>query len=399
MRITCLLRCYPRSFITLAVVATLIIGLLTVAPGIIERDQNRVTGHPAYDIAPSAAELHAGLRIADWHADSLLWNRDLLERGDRGHADIPRLQSGNVALQVFTAVTKAPAGRNYSSNTAGSDRITPLAMVQLWPPRTWTDLTERALYQAQRLHGFADRAPDELAVVTSSPGLERALQRRQRGDGELVIGLLGVEGLHAIEADSSRLDELWNAGYRVFGLQHFFDNALGGSLHGTDKGGLTAFGRDVVRAIDSRGGIIDVAHSSRAVVEDVLDLVNGPVVLSHTGMQGACDSPRNIPDHLMRRIAEQGGLIGIGYWEGAVCGTRPEDVVASIRYAVDLLGSDHVALGSDFDGSVETGFDASELAVLTDTMLSRGFTREEIRKVMGGNTLRFLRTNLPNPSN
>ena len=74
-----------------------------------------------------------------------------------------------------------------------------------------------------------------------------------------------------------------------------FDNALGGSLHGVERDGLTPFGRKMVSTIDARGGIIDVAHSSPAVVEDVLDLVEGPVVLSHTGIQGACDSRRNLP--------------------------------------------------------------------------------------------------------
>lgn len=384
--------------ITLAVIVVLAIGLLAVAPGLIERAQNRLVEHEPYDIAPAAAELHADLAIADWHADSLLWNRDLLERGERGHADIPRLQAGNVALQVFTAVTKSPAGQNYESNTAGSDRITPLAVVQLWPPRTWGDLTERALYQAERLHGFAERAPEELAVVTDAAHLSAAYERRRRSDGERVIALLGVEGLHALEGELGRLDDLWRAGYRVFGLQHFFDNALGGSLHGVDKGGLTAFGEKVVREIDDRGGIIDLAHSSPAVVRDVLELTDRPVVVSHTGIQGACDSPRNLSNELMRRIAEDGGLIGIGYWEGAVCGKRPRDVVASIRYAIDLLGADHVALGSDFDGTVEVAFDAAELAVLTDTMLERDFTRTEIRKVMGWNTLRFLRANLPRGS-
>ncbi|XOZ34442.1 dipeptidase [Halomonadaceae bacterium KBTZ08] len=381
--------------VSLTIIAVAVAGTTAVVPGFVERSQNRTAPHSPHTVTPAAAQHHARLTIADWHADSLLWNRDLLARSERGHVDIPRLRSGNVAVQVFTAVTKSPAGQNYESNTGGYDRITPLTMVQLWPPRTWFDLTERALYQAERLHGFAERAPGDLSIVTDAQSLETALERRRRHNGELVIGLLGIEGLHALEGELSRLDELWEAGYRVFGLHHFFDNALGGSLHGINKGGLTAFGREVVRAIDARGGIIDVVHSSPAVVADVLDLVDGPVVLSHTGMQGACNSPRNISDDLMRRIAANGGVIGIGYWEGAVCGSRPEDVVATIRYAIDLLGADHVALGSDYDGAVKVGFDASKLAVLTDTMRSQGFTREVIRKVMGGNTLRFLHANLP----
>ena len=381
--------------IGLGVIAVLAVGGLAVTPGMVERGLNRVVDHPPYEIAPEGAALHANLVVADWHADSLLWNRDLLEHGQRGHVDIPRLQAGNVAIQVFTAVTKTPAGLNIEANEDSRDMITALTMIQRWPPRTWFDLTERALYQAERLHEFAARAPDDLTVVTDAAGLAAAVARRQQTGDERVIGLLGIEGMHAIEGELERLDALWDAGYRVFGLQHFFDNALGGSLHGIDGGGLTDFGREVVRSIDARGDIIDVAHSSPAVVADVLALIERPVIVSHTGMRGACDTARNFDDELMLRIAEHGGLVGIGYWEAAVCGTRPEDVVASIRYAIDLLGVEHVSLGSDYDGAVEVAFDTSELAVLTHTMLAQGFTREEIRKVMGENTLRFLLGNLP----
>ena len=97
----------------------------------------------------------------------------------------------------------------------------------------------------------------------------------------------------------------------------------------------------------------------------------------------------------MVQIAARGGLVGVGYWTEAVCGTDPQNVVAALRYAIDLLGIDHVGLGSDFDGSVHTGFDTSELAVLTHTMLERGFAEQEIRAVMGANVIRFFAEQLP----
>jgi microsomal dipeptidase-like Zn-dependent dipeptidase len=101
----------------------------------------------------------------------------------------------------------------------------------------------------------------------------------------------------------------------------------------------------------------------------------------------------------MQDIAGNGGLIGIGYWDGAVCDTTPEGVVTAIRYAIDLLGVRHVALGSDFDGATAVRFDASELGVITEEMLQAGFTEYEIRMVMGENIKRFLIENLPEQKN
>ncbi|MFT5541632.1 MAG: membrane dipeptidase [Glaciecola sp.] len=104
---------------------------------------------------------------------------------------------------------------------------------------------------------------------------------------------------------------------------------------------------------------------------------------------------RNISDCLMLQIADAGGLIAVEFWPDAVCGTSAEKVVEAIEYGVSLVGADHVSLGSDFNGTVEASFDASEMALLTHTMLERKMPEEVIRKVMGGNMLRFLTENLP----
>jgi microsomal dipeptidase-like Zn-dependent dipeptidase len=97
----------------------------------------------------------------------------------------------------------------------------------------------------------------------------------------------------------------------------------------------------------------------------------------------------------MQQIAANGGLIAVGYWDGAVCGDSPKDVVAAMKYGLDLVGEDHMSLGSDYDGSVTTGFDTSELVALTDEMLKAGFTEAQISKIMGGNMLKFLSEHLP----
>ena len=179
------------------------------------------------------------------------------------------------------------------------------------------------------------------------------------------------------------------------GLVHFFDNDVAGSLHGLRRPGLTDFGRQVVRRAEELGMIIDIAHASPQAVKDVLAMATRPVLLSHGGMRGNCPTPRNLDDDLMQRMAADGGLLGIGFWAAAVCDVSPEGIVKAIRYAIDTLGVDHVALGSDFDGAVTTALDAAELAVLTDRMQDAGFSEAEIRAVMGGNVQRFLAELLP----
>ncbi len=377
------------------VIAVVILAaVILLLPGYLERTTNKIIPHKPYEISEEAQERHKGLFIADLHSDTLLWHRSVLRRAGRGHVDLPRLQEGNVALQVFPAVTKSPSGQNYEENTGDTDRITSLVIAQRWPVRTWGSLMERALYQAEKLKEAANRNPEELIVIEGSDDVVRLLTERLDGKN-LVGGLLAIEGLHALEGDINNIDKLHDAGFRMMGLHHFFDNKLGGSLHGLSRGGLTPFGIDVIDRLDELNIIIDVAHSSEAVVEDIFNQTLQPLVVSHTGMKGACDSPRNISDALMQRIARRGGLIGIGYWDGAVCDPSPESIVKTIRYAIDLLGADHVALGSDFDGATSVAFDTSEVSVLTHEMLKAGFTDEEIRKVMGDNVALFLSANLP----
>jgi microsomal dipeptidase-like Zn-dependent dipeptidase len=371
-----------------------IAGFLIFAPAYVEKSRNTIVPHDPFTITTAAQTLHNDLIIGDWHSDSLLWKRDLLKRGTRGQVDIPRLQDGNVAIQMFTAVTKSPKGQNYENNSStAADNITPLAIGQMWPTRTWSSILERALYQAEKLHGFAAKSPDNLTIIKTKSDLNAHLQARKSGKNT-VGALLGVEGAHPLEGNIDNLPKLMDAGYRMVALQHFFDNALGGSLHSFANKGLTNFGRDVVTYVENNNLILDLAHSSPQVVEDMLKMSNMPIVVSHTGIHSNCKTTRNYPDELMKRIAAKGGVIGIGYWADVTCDSSPMGVAKTIKAAVDLLGVDAVSLGSDFDGSVETGFDTSELAALTQALLATGLSEQAIRQVMGENMIRVLRARL-----
>jgi microsomal dipeptidase-like Zn-dependent dipeptidase len=348
----------------------------------------------SYRASARARELHRTLLVADMHADSLLWGRDLLARSSRGHVDVPRLAEGGVALQFFTAVTSAPFSPNYESNPEGWDGVTAIAVAGRWPPRTWRSRLERALYQSQRLRRAEARSGGRLTLIGTAGDLARFVERR-RTDPQAVAGLLGVEGAYPLEGDPANVDVLFDAGFRVMAPTHFYDNEWGGSAHGERKAGLTEKGREMVRRMEALGMLVDLAHASAATFDDVLAASTRPVVVSHTGVRGTCDNNRNLSDEQLRKVAAGGGVVGIGYWEAATCGRDARAVARAVRHAADVAGVAHVALGSDFDGAVDAPFDARGVVLVTDALLEAGFADEEVRAVMGGNVFRLLSETLP----
>ena len=382
--------------ILLALAALLVvaaIGFFGFAPGIVEGSMNKVVAGPLPKISAETRALHARLQIADLHGDTLMWRRSLLERSNTGQIDLPRLLEGNAALQVFSSVTKTPKGQNYDSNTAETDNITLLTVAQLQPPKTWNSLLERSLFHARKLDRAAAGSNGKLRVIRTPAELDTLLADRAAGR-KVVGGMLSIEGLQDIEGQIGNLDRLYDAGFRMAGLAHFFDNEVAGSMHGVAKGGLTPLGLAVLRRMERRGMIVDIAHSSHAAVAQILAMATRPVVSSHGGVQATCKVNRNLTDDEIRGVARTGGVIGIGYWDAAICGTAPSDVVRAIAHVRDLVGIDHVGLGSDFDGAVTTRFDSSQLAVITQALVDAGFAPEDVAKVMGGNVLRLIRAGI-----
>ena len=378
------------TLLVLCIVAAFFIAI----PPLVDERENKLLKKPPYTASERALKLHKELTIADLHADSLLWGRDLLDRSTYGHVDIPRLADGNVALQVFSLPTKSPHGLNIESNEDKNDDIFWLAIVDRWPSATWNSLTERALYQARRLHQFARGSQGGFVVIESSADLFSYLERR-RLNGKLTAGLLSIEGAHALDGKLENLDVLYRAGYRMMSPSHFFDNDIGGSAAGVHKTGLTEKGREWVRQMEARHMIVDLAHASAKTIEDVLAIANRPLVVSHTGAKGTCDNNRNLNDDQIRAVAAKGGLIGIGYWDTATCGTDARAIVKAMRYVSDRVGVEHVALGSDFDGAITAPFDTTGVVEITDAMLDAGYSEQEIRMIMGENAVRFLEANLP----
>jgi microsomal dipeptidase-like Zn-dependent dipeptidase len=308
--------------------------------------------------------------------------------------DVPRLAEGGVALQFFTVVSHTPYSPRYDTNPEGLDGVTAIAVAERWPLRTVRSLRERALYQARKLDEAAGRSGGRFVVIKTASDLARFVERR-RGDPRLVAGLLGLEGAYPLEGDVAGVDALFDAGFRMLAPTHFYDNEWGGSAHGVGKAGLTEKGRELVRRAEARGMLVDLAHASGRTIDDVVAVSTRPLVVSHTGVRGTCDNNRNLSDEQLRKIAAKGGVIGIGYWDAATCGGDARAVARAIRHAANVVGVEHVALGSDFDGAVTEPFDTTGVALVTDALLEEGFTEEEVGRVMGGNVFRLLAEALP----
>ena len=222
------------------------------------------------------------------------------------------------------------------------------------------------MYQARKLHELAGAAPDRLHLIKTAQDLSAYVAQRQQ-QPELIAGILALEGMHALEGKLENLEKLYQTGFRMMAPTHFFDNEVGGSAHGVHKGGLTDFGKRAIKRMEELGIVVDMAHASPQTVDDILRLATRPVVSSHTGVKGT----------------------------GAVCATEVRATARAMRYTADLIGVDHVALGSDFDGAITAPLDASEMAQVTAALLAEGFRADEIHKIMGGNVLRVMLAVLP----
>jgi membrane dipeptidase len=375
----------------LSLVVILAVVGFAIGPALVAKRMNPTDSQFFAPVSPAVAALHRSLTVADLHADSLLWGRDLSQLADYGHVDIPRLIAGNVALQVFTVVTQVPTPLKLEGNAADRpDNITRLALLQRWPIPAWFSLKARALYQADRFKAL--ETTGAFKIIRTASDLTRYLAQDH---SQTTAGLLGLEGAQALEGQLDSVDQLYAAGYRLIGLAHFFDNAVSGSAHGLNQGGLTPLGRQVVQRMQAQPMIVDLAHASSQTIDEVLQISQQPVLVSHTGVRGTCDNARNLTDRQLQQIAQTGGVIGIGFWKTAVCGDSVEAIAKAIRYAVNLVGVEHVALGSDFDGAVRLPIGADQMVQITAALQNANFSEAEIRQIMGMNTVRLLQRLLP----
>jgi len=330
--------------------------------------------------------------VVDGHNDALLraWRSgaSLRERSDEGHLDLPRMRDGGIAAGFFAIFVPAEDGEppDPRSRVVATDDGYEVPMEGPLP-------FARAARIASELAAIAER---DLDLVRTVSDLERCL------DGAGPGAILHLEGAEPIEPDRSNLEAWVERGLRSIGIVWSRPNAFGEGVPfrfpGTpDTGsGLTREGRELVRACNELGVLVDLAHLNEAGFFDVASLSSAPLVVSHGGVHGLCPVPRNLTDVQLDAVAASGGLVGVVF---DTVMTRPdadlvEDtplraIAAHIEYVAERIGVEHVALGSDFDGCHPPAAlrDASRTQALLDEL---GWSDVELRALAHGNWLRVL---------
>jgi len=303
--------------------------------------------------------------VVDLHCDTILdihsGERRLDQRSAKGHIDLPRLKDGGVDVQVF-AVYIAPklAGRGPA----------------------------RARELIETFRGVMAANARQITHVTTVEGIERA-----RREGK-IAAVLSIENGDALGGDPKLLDEFYQHGVRMLGLTWNPSNALGDGALGRQHGGLTDLGRAVLRRMEELGMVVDVSHLSEGSFWDAVKATRGPIIASHSNAAALHQHPRNLTDEQLRAIAGRGGVVGVNFYAGFLGEATLPRVLDHIEYMVKVIGVDHVALGSDFDGIPQAPVgleDASKMPNITAGLLSRGFTPEQIHKILGGNALRVFK--------
>ncbi|MBE0467759.1 MAG: dipeptidase [Candidatus Desulforudis sp.] len=307
--------------------------------------------------------------VVDAHCDTLTV---ILDKGrpfcletEEGHLDLPRLKRGGVKVQFFAAFVH---------------------------PRYRGGYLRRTLALIDAFHREVVSTPEVLVVLGDND-----LERVADGGSDRVAAVLAVEGGEALESSTAVLRMLYHLGLRCLGLTWNGRNELADGVGETgSRGGLTAFGRAVVSEMNRLGMVVDLAHLGERGFLDVLEVSEKPVIVSHANARALCDHPRNLTDVQIRALSERGGVVGVTFVPDFVDSAEPsrDKLLDHIEHVVQTGGPDCVGLGSDFDGfgGRLRGLEhAGLVGELGPALLDRGYSADDVAKIMGGNLLRVLK--------
>jgi membrane dipeptidase len=320
-------------------------------------------------------DLHKRAVVVDAHVDTIQdamgvdfyktgkrTPRSLGERSTQGHVDIPRLLEGGVDVQIF-AISAEPEYK---------------------PDRC----TKRILQVLDHFYHELRENSQTLSLITRYSEIEEVVESGKVG------AILSIEGGEAIEGDLAVLRVFYQLGVRAMTLTWSERNQIAdGVWESRTQGGLTRLGVEVVKEMNRLGMIVDVSHLSETGFYDVMNICESPLIASHSNSRTICNHERNLTDEQMKIIASKGGVIGVCFAPPFVDKNEAtlSRVLDHIDYMKNVIGVDHIGIGSDFDGIPDTpkGLeDVTKLPELTKGLIKRGYTSDKIEKILGGNFLR-----------
>ncbi len=315
----------------------------------------------------ASQELHRLSVVVDTHIDTLLnlingKVATLGARSDYGHVDFPRLKEGGVNIQFFAAFIEP----------------------QYKPERG----LKRALQMIDAYYREVEKYPDLIRPVTSYPQMLQAV-----GEGK-IAAVLSIEGGEAVAGDLAVLRCLYRLGVRAIGLTWNERNDIADGVGERESGGgLTRFGRDLVREMNRLGMLVDVSHLSEKSFWDVLAVAKAPIIASHSNAQAVCPHPRNLTDDQIKALAANGGVMGLNFCPDFIDAKEPTQarLLDHAEHIISLVGPDHLGIGSDYDGisSGPVGLEeVTKLPNLTAGLLERGHSPATVQKILGENYLR-----------
>lgn len=287
------------------------------------------------------------------------------ERNVLAQVDLPRMEAGNIKVQFFA--------------------------LYIEPEYKPCRALKRCLQLLDQFYKTMETCKEKIEVIYNFQEL-----RSVNKEGK-IAAVITVEGGEALEGDIAVLRILYRLGVRGLGLTWNQRNQIADGVWERDTaGGLTRFGRKVIKEMNKLGMIIDLAHIAERGFQDVLELTERPVIVSHANARAICDHPRNLTDHQLKMLSENGGVIGLSFYPAFICHNDPSlaRLLDHFEHVAEIAGIDHLGIGTDFDGMENTFLkelpDVSSLYLLVDGLLKRGFKKEEINKILWGNFLRII---------
>ena len=330
----------------------------------------------------NALKLHIESVIVDTHNDSMMKIIDEntwlpvtdIRYNTNNHIDIPKMRAGNLKVGFFAAYTSA----YYGNPNKALSRTLALLNALYWTEKNNSDI---------------------FSITSSSKEIERALLDWKIAAVPTIEGAYSINNKNGIEL----LRQYHDLGVMAIGFTWNYSNELGEGAYGSyadatgtpSSGGLTKLGEEIIKEMNSLGILIDVSHLNVETFWDVINTSKAPVIASHSGVYTLKPHQRNLNDDQLKAIAKNGGVVGMVLYRGFIKemdNAYIKDYVNHIDYAVNLIGIDHVCIGSDFDGG-EIPLDmkdVSELYKITEELVKRGYKDEDIKKILGKNILRVI---------